>query len=112
MFTFPRNPATRGKPLPGARDLGTPSHEPLNRTSPIRGFALDGLRQDGVPYTFAPDSILRLNSVIEITGLSRSSIYNYIKAGTFPRPLKLGLRAVGWLASEVFEWIATRGHNA
>ncbi len=45
--------------------------------------------------------ILRLPDVIKITGLSRSSIYNYIDLGLFPKPIKLGKRAVGWPANEI-----------
>ena len=42
------------------------------------------------------------------TGLSRSTIYQYIKDGVFPKPVPLGPRAVGWLESDVSEWIAAR----
>ena len=52
--------------------------------------------------------IWRLKKVMEQTGLGRSSIYNFIKAGEFPKPIALGDRAVGWLASEVEEWILSR----
>jgi prophage regulatory protein len=52
-------------------------------------------------------TILRLPAVRERTGLSRSSIYLKISEGKFPRPLSLGARAIGFLASEVDEWIAS-----
>ncbi len=40
-------------------------------------------------------SILRRKQVEARTGLARSTIYHHIKAGTFPRPIPLGPRAVG-----------------
>ena len=43
--------------------------------------------------------------VRERTGLSRSSIYLRISEGRFPRPISLGERAVGWLESEITEWL-------
>ena len=49
--------------------------------------------------------ILRLRQVSELTGLKRSSLYNRIAAGLFPKQFPLGGRAVGWLASEVESWI-------
>jgi prophage regulatory protein len=49
--------------------------------------------------------IVRLPDVKARTGLSRSSIYNKINEGTFPRPVRLGLRACGWLESEIEAWI-------
>lgn len=52
-----------------------------------------------------PDTILRLPAVKAATGLSRSTIYERIKQGTFPVPVPLGVHAVGWLASEVAAWI-------
>jgi prophage regulatory protein len=53
-------------------------------------------------------SILRRKQVQARTGLSRSTIYAFIKAGVFPKPVPLGPRAVGWIESEVSNWIATR----
>ena len=42
------------------------------------------------------------------TGLARSTIYRYVQAGYFPRQRHLGPGRVGWLASEVRNWMATR----
>lgn len=53
-------------------------------------------------------AFLRRKQVQARTGLSRSTIYQYIKEGAFPKPVPLGLRAVGWLESEVSDWIAER----
>lgn len=50
-------------------------------------------------------AILRLPVVITRTGLSRSSIYDYAQKGIFPKPIKLGPRAVGWLEPEIEQWI-------
>ncbi len=56
-------------------------------------------------------SILRRKQVERITGLSRSTIYSRIQDGTFPRPINLGARAVGWLESEIEEWLLDRIEN-
>ncbi len=53
-------------------------------------------------------AILRRKQLEMRTGLSRSTIYQYIKDGVFPKPVPLGPRAVGWIESDVSEWIATR----
>jgi prophage regulatory protein len=50
-------------------------------------------------------SILRLPAVTARTGLSRSTIYLRISEGSFPKPINLGSRAVGWLESEVNDWL-------
>ena len=52
--------------------------------------------------------IIRLKEVIDSTGLARSTIYKYIAEGTFPKPVSLGDRCVGWVDSEVHEWIQAR----
>lgn len=52
--------------------------------------------------------ILRLKDVIEKTGLARSTIYKHIDLGIFPKPVPLGGRAVGWVDSELQEWISER----
>jgi len=53
-----------------------------------------------------PRKILRLPVVLDRTGLSRSTVYLRVTEGRFPRPVSLGARAVGWLETEVEEWIA------
>ncbi len=49
--------------------------------------------------------VWRLPEVIIQTGLSRSTIYEMIKRGEFPRQFKLGARAVGWVADDVLAWL-------
>ena len=52
--------------------------------------------------------IWRLPEVMGRTGLSRSTIYAKVANSDFPPPINLGLRAVGWIADEVEEWIQSR----
>ena len=54
------------------------------------------------------NKILKLPEVIRVTGLQRSSIYDYVKKGVFPPPINLGARSVGWVEEQVFEWISSR----
>ncbi|HCE2446401.1 TPA: AlpA family transcriptional regulator [Vibrio parahaemolyticus] len=49
--------------------------------------------------------IIRLPEVVEITGLSRSTIYLRMSKGDFPQSISLGERAVGWLESDVEGWL-------
>jgi prophage regulatory protein len=53
-----------------------------------------------------PRRILRLPNVLDRTGLSRSTVYLRVTEGRFPKPVSLGARAVGWIETEVEEWIA------
>lgn len=53
-------------------------------------------------------TILRRKQVEIRTGLSRSTIYARIAEGTFPRPIDLGGRAVGWLETEINSWLQFR----
>ena len=50
--------------------------------------------------------ILRLPAVKARTGLSRSSIYLRVSEGSFPLPIALGGRAVGWVEAEIDDWIS------
>ncbi len=52
--------------------------------------------------------MLRLPSVIELTGLSRSSIYLRMKNNAFPQSISLGDRAVAWLESDIEQWLDER----
>lgn len=51
------------------------------------------------------ETLLRIKDVLHKTGLSRSSLYEKIARRNFPEPIKLGLRSVAWLESEVNEWV-------
>lgn len=56
----------------------------------------------------APDTMLNMQDVIRLTGLSESSIKRMVTDGRFPPPIKLSPRRNGWLASAVIEWRDTR----
>ena len=51
-------------------------------------------------------NILRLPAVRERVSMSRSTIYQRVGEGTFPPPVKLGKRAVGWLEAEIDAWLS------
>ena len=53
-------------------------------------------------------SLLRLPSVLRLTGLGRSTLYRLIAACSFPAPVRLSKRAVAWRASEVEVWSQSR----
>lgn len=52
--------------------------------------------------------ILRLSDVEQKSGFKRAHIYNLMSQGKFPKSVRLGVRAVGWDATEVDQWIADR----
>ena len=53
-------------------------------------------------------AILRLPAVCERTGLPISTIYHYIRLGSFPKQISLGARSVGWRSDEIEAWIDSR----
>jgi prophage regulatory protein len=63
---------------------------------------------DFSPVEVKPARLIRLPEVIRQTGLARSSIYDGIRAGTFPKPVPLCGRNVAWVESEIQQWIAER----
>lgn len=52
--------------------------------------------------------ILRRKQVEARIGLSRSSIYDAVNAGTFPKPINLGRQSVGWIEAEIDQWLRAR----
>ncbi|WP_339691752.1 AlpA family transcriptional regulator [uncultured Parasphingorhabdus sp.] len=52
------------------------------------------------------DRIVRLKTVLDRTGLSRSTIYRKINEGTFPRQIPISINGAGWRESEINQWIA------
>lgn len=55
--------------------------------------------------TETPDRILRLKTVLERTGLSRSTMYRKMQNGTFPKNIRISTRCTGWRESAVNEWM-------
>ncbi len=54
------------------------------------------------------ERLIKLSEVIDRTGLSRSTIYNRIDDGTFPKQIKISKRSMAFIESEIEEWIQTR----
>ena len=55
--------------------------------------------------TDIPDRILRLETVLERTGLCRSTLYRKMEKGAFPEQIRIAARCVGWRESAVADWI-------
>ncbi|RWH72467.1 AlpA family phage regulatory protein [Mesorhizobium sp.] len=53
-----------------------------------------------------PDRIIRLRTVLDRTGLSRSTLYRKIAEGTFPAQIKISINGAGWRESDVSLWVA------
>lgn len=58
------------------------------------------------------ERIMRRPEVESRTGLSRSTIYQWMKDGQFPQPVKLGARLVAWRESDVNAWLEARETKA
>lgn len=52
------------------------------------------------------DKILRMRTVLERTGLSRSTVYRKVQDGTFPPKVKISEHCCGWRESEINRWMA------
>ena len=59
-----------------------------------------------------PEVLLRLRDVCQIVGLSRSTIYKRLADGRFPKPVRLGERAVRWPSNEIATWWRTEANPA
>ncbi len=51
---------------------------------------------------------LSIGEICELTGKSRTTIWRWTRSGHFPAKRKLGPNSIGWPASEVEEWLASR----
>ncbi|MBC9031839.1 AlpA family transcriptional regulator [Sphingomonas sp. JC676] len=51
------------------------------------------------------DRILRIKTVLERTGLSRSTMYRKMQNGTFPKNVQISERCAGWRESAVSAWL-------
>lgn len=55
-----------------------------------------------------PNMILKIHDVTKHCGVSRTWLYAAIQRGEFPAQVELGPRSVGWLESDIQEWISSR----
>lgn len=66
------------------------------------------------PFSQSSTRVLRIKQVTHCIGLARSTIYDYLNPKsprhdpTFPKPIKLGSSSVGWLESEIEQWIGSK----
>ena len=49
--------------------------------------------------------MIKINEIVKITSISKTTIYRLMKLNRFPKSRKLGLRAVGWVRYEVEDWL-------
>ena len=106
-----RSVPTRNTTPPTSSDIRS-DDRPLSPSSP------EGIRRkldlqksavtDGMEGSFDEVIFLRLPGVKEITGLSKSSLYALIQEKSFPAPVRLGVRTVAWVRSEVRQWALER----
>lgn len=69
---------------------------------PAQRLEADPLPQlDALP----PDAFVRLSAVMGLSGLRRSTIYEQVKLGRFPAPVKLTAHAAGWRVSAIRSWL-------
>jgi len=62
--------------------------------------------------TYAQETLMRHRAVTQKTGVSKSTIYYFIARNEFPKPVKIGRRAVAWRASDIEAWIGSRQQAA
>lgn len=85
---------------------GTRSGPPSISTGPASGNDPRPDRPpDNLRGTTKMNRLIPRSEVLWLTGLSRSMLYFLIQTNRFPRPKKVGPRAVRWLEAEVLQWI-------
>lgn len=77
-------------------------------SAPISPVLHGDIRPTAETRRMACERFLRLPEVMTITGKSRSSIYEDMEIGSFPRHVVIGKRAIAWLESDIAEWMQER----
>lgn len=54
------------------------------------------------------NQIIRLPEVLARTGMGKTTLYRKVSEGQFPLPAQIGIRSIGWYASEIDAWISAR----
>jgi len=88
----------------------------IDRILPIQAYSLNNsdaeTAMQALPHNTAPNmpmqTFLRMPSVMRVTGLGRSTIYRMLAEQKFPRPVRVGERAVAWRQSDLDTWSEAR----
>lgn len=86
----------------------TPKSQPASDEPVIPELNLDAAADAAPAKGDAVSRLLRLPQVMNLTGLSKSTIHREMNAGKFPRRVRLTSRSIAWRESEVIEWIKAR----
>lgn len=78
-----------------------------NKT-PQRSSQTSAERPTRFPPVISAERFLKLPEVMLACGKSRTSIYEDMGLGMFPRPVRIGKRAVAWTASSIHAWMQER----
>jgi len=100
-------PARRGKDK-STRTFPTP----FVHANPASGKAIFGFVRALCKGNGMTINVYRRPDVERITGLSRSTLYAMMAEGNFPKPIKLGKRAVGWREADIAAWLDGRPQDA
>lgn len=71
-------------------------------------FSYDESSDNAPGFLMGDLQILRLQQVKQVTGLGRTSIYQMMSTGHFPRAVSLGPRAIGWRYGDIKNWLLSR----
>lgn len=82
------------------QSTSTPS-VPMRRKRTVATQTLDSLK--------IPEALLKIQTVVAVTGDSESTIRRGVANGTFPAPVKRGTRCTRWVAADVLNWLRARG---
>lgn len=63
----------------------------------------------GVETVQVPDALLKIQTVVAVTGLSESTIRRRVASGAFPAPVRDGKHCTRWVAGKVQDWLRERG---
>ena len=78
---------------------------PRARSAKRSGAMTEQPKEEGAK---APVRFLRMPEIQARTGVSRTTIYQWMAEGRFPRPVRLGARAMGWIEADFDEWLRER----
>ncbi|WP_228723325.1 helix-turn-helix transcriptional regulator [Desulfosediminicola flagellatus] len=81
------------------------SPKPPNMSLDDTAKALNTWRKENEAQEDGKENILRIRDVVKRVGMSKATIYRLVDAGKFPKQINIGVKATGWIESEVDEWL-------